>query len=439
MANQIATLQDKLARRDFAPRTRKTPPADAETNRLSYELQKAKREFHEALMKDRLARRSKTKKVLAGVGETLNTARAIQTSIDLSAVLRQGGFITLGHPIRAAKAIPDMLRAMLSAESQHRINEEINSRPNAPLYRSSKLYLSDQIGKLSQMEEAYMTRWAEKIPGVAASQRAYTTFLNRLRADSFDAMAAGLGRGETLTPVEAKAIANYINKATGRGSFGGNDTANVILNTTFFSPRYLASRLQLIAGQPFYGGTLKTRVAIAKEYARFLAGVGVVYALGSMAGGKIEDNPRSSDFGKMRFGNSRVDPLTGLAQISTLAGRVYTEQTKTPQGKIVQLSDSGNKKVPYGGSTTFDVLARFGRSKLSPSLGAAVDIAQGRDFSGQKVTLASETGKMLTPISVQDIYQAMQSEGIPEGTIIGLLSIFGMGVQTYDEKKKLPK
>jgi len=436
MSTRIAELQDKLAKGDFSKKERRPIKQDAEAVRLTFQLDKAKREFHEALMQDRLARRSRAKKIFAGAAEVVNSARAILTSIDLSAVLRQGGFVALGHPLRAAKIFPDMLKAMVSKEQQHRVMQEIANRPNAPLYRSSKLYLSDQAGRLSQMEEAYMSRWAEKIPGVAASQRAYVTFLNRLRADSFDAMSASLSRGETPTPLEAKAIANFVNKATGRGSFGGTDTANVALNTVFFSPRYLASRFQLLAGQPLYGGTARTRKAVASEYARFLAGVGVVYTLGLVAGGKVEDDPRSSDFGKMRFGNSRVDPLTGLLQITTLLSRLGSGQTKNTHGKVVQIRDAGRKKVPFGGTTAMDILARFFRSKLSPSVGLGVDVATGKDFSGQKVTAGSVAARTLTPISAQDIYQAMKSEGVPEGTILGLLAIFGMGVQTYDDKKK---
>src|SRR5690606_8088029 len=173
-----------------------------------------------------------------------NAARAILTSFDFSGLLRQGGFVVVGHPIRAARAIPKMFKAFASERAQQRIWDEIQARPNAPLYARSKLYLAppDSSQGLTKQEEAYMSRWAAGIPRVAASQRANTTALNVLRADSFDAMVQTLARGAEVTQAEADAIANYVNVATGRGTLGKAEPAAMHLNTIFFAPKYVASR-----------------------------------------------------------------------------------------------------------------------------------------------------------------------------------------------------
>jgi hypothetical protein len=213
-----------------------------------------------------------------------------------------------------------MFRALASERGQFASERQIMGRPNYPLYMRSGLYLSEHGLNLSRMEEVYMSRWVEKIPGVAQSQRAYTVFLNRLRADAFDAMSATLGRDGKLTLAESKAIANYINVATGRGNVAARENALVILNTAFFAPRYVLSRFQLVAGEPFYGGSARTRAAIGKEYARFLTGMGIIYGLGVLAGGHLEQDPRASDFGKLRFGNTRLDPLAG--PVGSLVGLV---------------------------------------------------------------------------------------------------------------------
>src|SRR6185436_8004561 len=218
LANRKTELEGMLARKEFSKKPKRIIQMDAEANRLHYEAMVAKRDWHEAMMKDRLANRSVPEKIIGAAGEVLNTSRAVLTSMDLSAVLRQGGFIAFAHPIRAAKAFPAMFKALRSEAGQHAVDQEILARKNYPLYQQSKLYLSEHGHKLSQMEEAYMSRWADKIPLVAASQRAYVTFLNKLRADSFDAMANGLARNKELTEVEAKAIANFVNVATGRGN-----------------------------------------------------------------------------------------------------------------------------------------------------------------------------------------------------------------------------
>jgi len=284
-----------------------------------------------------------------------------------------------------------------------------------------------------------MARWAEKIPLVAGSQRAYVTFLNKLRADSFDAMANSLSRSRELTANEAKVISNFINVSTGRGSLGMKENALVGLNTVFFAPRYVASRFQLLAGQPIwttrggYKATGRVRAEIAKEYARFLTGAAVVYALAmSNSDAEVENDPRSTDFGKIRFGNTRLDPMAGLLQNTVLLSKLATGEKKTLKGKVIPLRGT---KVPYNGETIPDTLMRFGRTKLSPAFGTGVNILAQKDLVGQPVTVQSELGNMLTPLALSDIYKAMLDQGVDRGAALSVLSIFGMGLQTYSTEK----
>jgi trans-2-enoyl-CoA reductase len=64
-----------------------------------------------------------------------------------------------------------------------------------------------------------------------------------------------------------------------------------------------------------------------------------------------------------------------------------------------------------------------------------VNFFAGSDVVGQPVTLASTATGLLVPLSTQDIYKVMQEQGVPEGTILTLLSIFGMGMQNFDASK----
>src|SRR5690606_18698368 len=102
----------------------------------------------------------------------------------------------------------------------------------------------------------------------------------------------------------------------------------------FFAPRLVASRFQLVLGQPFYGGTARTRKLIAQEYAKFLTGIGLVYLLSGLMGAELEFDPRSSDFGKIKVGNTRIDPLAGISQVTVLLYRLGSGQIKTGRGRI---------------------------------------------------------------------------------------------------------
>lgn len=438
-ANRIADLQEKTARGDFAkPPERKPMALDAEGQRLAFELDKAKTAFTRGQFEDMLRQRSTGKKILGAAGEVINTARAVMTAFDLSAVLRQGGFIALARPIRALRAFPAMFRAFGSEAGAHAVEHEIASRPNADLYRQAKLDLSKDGTKLSDMEEQYMSRWAKKIPLVAGSERAYRTFLNRLRADSFDAMASAFGRRGGATLAEAKAIANFINVATGRGQLGSKmATAAVGLNHVFFAPRLVLSRFQLLAGQPLWSGSMATRRAIAGEYARYLVGVGVVIALAKAAGSKdLETDPRSADFLKLRWGNTRLDPFSGLIQSTVVASRLLSGKTKNSSGQLVSLRTAPGEQRKFGQPDTTEVVGRFLRSKLSPVAGAALDVSSGRNLVGEPVTPGMAASRMFVPLTFGDVFTAMKERGMAGGAALSLLVILGAGLQDYDEKQK---
>lgn len=436
LATATAGYADRLARGDFAPRARPERRLDNEALKLKTAHEQAKAEFHRGLIKDRLARRTIGQKIYAGVKEAVNLPRTILSSWDVSAVLRQGGFITLGHPVRALRSIGPMFRALGSERRALMIEQEILNRPNAPDYKRSKLYLAPHESLvLSAMEEQIMSRVANRVPGVRASNRAYITFLNKLRADSFDAIKASIeSRGPSLSPLELQAIANYINVATGRGDLGKAAGMAEGLATVFFSPRLMASRFQLIA-RPLMGfrqggeTSFRVRKAMAVEYARFLAGMAVIYGLAELAGAEIEHDSRSSDFGKLRFGNTRVDPLAGLAQNTVLLTRLATGETMKRSGELRPIR---GERLPYGSDTAADVIARFLRSKLSPVVGAGVDVLSGSNVVGEPTTPATVAQRLTVPLSFQDIYETMLEQGMPRGTALAMLSLFGWGIQTYE-------
>lgn len=495
-----AELQRKLQNKEYlevAPKARSEVDRAFDSRRLDamQKLEQAKRDWTTFLFQRQLENRPVVIRALSSAGEALNTSRAILTSIDLSAPLRQGGFIAFGNPARAARQIWPMLKAFRSEKYQLEAMEGIRNHPNYALAQQAGLYMTD-MGEtdLSKMEEMYMSRWVQHIRGwkgavagatlgavagsvgtlgigaipgaavgaalgaagaVEASQRAFVTFLNLLRFESFNAMVTTLGRDGRVTKAEGEALAQYINVATGRGIIGMSKTlegkkvppsGNPILSTIFFSPRLAASRFNLLFGQPLYGGNARTRTLVAKEYGKFSMGIGIALGLAFMAwqGQDDEDkekapflemDPRSSDFLKVRFGNTRLDLFGGLLQATVLMSRIISGQTKK-RGEIVDLRGPGK---PFSGDSTIDVAAKFLRSKLSPAIGSIVNLLQGQDFAGDPATLKTEAIKMTVPMSLQNIAETMKDQGVPKGTIFTLLSIFGAGLQTYESSRNAPK
>lgn len=441
---RIANLEKRLREGNYVKTTKEYKQLTDEEHELKLQEDELRRKLWGKMHELRRENRPLLKRATDGLQDSVNLARSLMTSLDLSAVLRQGIIPTLANPIRSAKIIPQMLRAMMSTEAQDKIMRGIRKRPNAQDYEEGGLFLKDPSETSpSSMEEVFASRFIGKLPkwtlvgpAIRASERAYVSFLNLLRADVYDALKASSHPEGIMTHAEKKALAEATNTFTGRGKIGFSDKTSAGLNVLFFAPRYVASTFNALAGQPLYKGSAATRKAIAGEYARFLGGAALVYSLASMTFGDddgVETDPRSSDFGKLRYGNTRLNPLGGLLQNTVLLSRVASGQTKTLGGEIRDLR--GPNKKP-GGDSVADILMRFARTKLSPVVSAAVDTASGEDVIGQSTDIVNETRELVTPLSLRDIAGAMEDQGIPRGTVLSILNLFGMGLQSFEPRVK---
>lgn len=442
-----ADYLDRAERGDFQKQPRKGVTLDKEAQDLKFQLEQAKAEFNAKAEQWRRDQRTGAERTIDGVKQSLYASRAILTSVDFSAVFRQGGMAAFSHPILAAKAVPEMLRAFVNKRGEFDAAEGLRNRPNANLYEKAKLAIAVTEGSLTKQEEAFMGDWASHIPLVAASERAYVTFLNRIRADVFDSLVETLGRGGQVTDAEAKSIARFVNMATGRADLGRLNSAAAGFATVFFAPRYVASRFQLLA-EPIRQATiskdsLRVKKLVAAEYSRYLAGVATFYGLvalaGMIMGGDDEDqpqfefDPRSSDFGKVRLGETRIDPLSGISQMTVFLNRVLRGETKRADGTIAPLRGDD---VKFGQPDTGDVIWRFIRSKFSPAIGSAVDLASGETVVGEPVTPGSVAVNAVIPLSFRDIDETMRAQGFVKGTALSLLSLLGLGVSTYGDETR---
>jgi len=329
-----------------------------------------------------------------------------------------------------------MFRALGSERAAFRIEQEIQGRKNYKLYREGGVALTESRGASSNVEEMYRSRWGELVPGIPASNRAFTSYLNLIRADLFDAMHKSAFSTRTATPAELKAIGDYVNMATGRGSIKGYENMMIGLGTIMWAPKLVLSRFQMLLGKglmPGGGITAATRIAVAKEYARILTGIATIYAVHSfLTGEPVEDDPRSSDFGKIVVGNTRIDVLAGVSQATVFTARIISGETKSL--KSGQVKPIRGDYVPYGGTDTWKVITNFLRTKLTPAIGIGINLVDGKDLMGEKITLYDVPRETLVPLAMMDIYDAMDEEGVPPGFALGILGMFGVGIQTHEEK-----
>lgn len=433
LEKQITALQERIDSGDFAPRHRPAElPQSKELEQMVFDRDRLRRRIRVE------AAKLKPRTFWSKVALPFDVARDLLTTGEFSPVLRQGAIFAYGHPIKTVGRIKEMLEAWAYEQASDRLYGEMMAHPEMPGYQRAGGYISAMgaDASLSQREEIALSRLFYEAPFIKRFTRAGVVFLNKLRFDTYLSMKESVtGTGE-LTQVEAEALAQGINEATGRAFKNGLAIAG--LERTFFSAQYLTSRFQLLTMRPLWWyGTNRTRQAFAKEYFRALTGLATVYLLGWLAGGEDEWDRRSSDFGKIRFGDIRVDPLFGLSQIIVFGTRLILGETKsTKTGKVTPLR--GEERKPLQRDTT-DVIASFARSKLHPAFSIPWNILAGEKPTGQPTDFMTEAWDATHPITWEDIYKVAQEEGMGETAALSFVAFFGMGVQQYQdnwEKRK---
>jgi hypothetical protein len=378
--------------------------------------------------------------VLENLGAIVNLPRTMLAGIlDYSYALRHGGGMAISRNKRWREAFGTGAKSFLDEGLAIRTMDEIeNARP---------AWLTDEVGqglgfrtdnsgtlqpmpgqmrpglditpfeggKLVDREEAFVSRFTNLVPGVRMTARANITFLNKLRANVYDDIVSTWPES-MRTPVRLKQLGKYINAATGRGDLGALNEASALLGNLFFSPRYLASLVQaplyMIRADPLI------RKEAMKDMAAQFTGAATLLGLASVAGAAVELDPRSADFGKIRVGNTRVDPWRGYQQIARLVAMIQSGETKSAGGSIY-------------GIDADEAILRFFRTKLSPQAGFAVDAYYGKDLLDRPVEADFDNAwRRLAPLALQGLVEAIQ-EGPGEGIALSSLSLLGTGAQTY--------
>lgn len=386
------------------------------------------KEFVEAV----LEKRPLFEKVMATVGDLLNVPRSIMSTADLSAPLRQGVFL-IGRPKQFVPAFRDMFKYAFNPKAYEGFMESVKARPTYKQMRESRLALTEMGTDLAQREEAFMSNLIERIPGLGeiakGSNRAYSGFLNKLRADTFDdllktAKSQGIDR-----PGLGDDIAKFVNSATGRGDIGALSKAAPVLNGIFFSPRLIASRMNLL--NPVYYAKLDpfVRKEALKSLLTF-AGTGLtVLGLAKLGGAQVGEDPRSADFGKIKIGNTRYDTWGGFQQYFRLAGQLISGQlVNSTTGRITTLGEG------YRPLTRYEIALKFFESKENPVFSLATQLLKGQDFEGKPIDLKSEVAKRFVPLVIQDMAEVIKERGVAAAAG-NIPSFFGVGTQTYGPKE----
>lgn len=465
-AKKTAELQGRLAAGDFSSPAKKTFARSPEANKADAEFRTALSEYRQALAQNERANESLGKKFISLVGNALDLQRNLKLGGDLPPIFRQAGLIMLSRPWMTLKSLKGSIRSAVSEHQAQRVLAEVASRENAKngeYKRNMGLDVSDTHGQDEFLRSSWVkdlpifkplkyintrpTKWLSEVrgvPGFSHLERAHSTFLTRVRADYYDALTAGLWSKSGHTEAGKAIIGNAVNVFSGRGGLAEMGKSIGVLNKIFLAPNWVLSRFKAAVGEPIWHGPLKygfqprARAAIATEYLRQAAGLTTVYGLISGAIAykllpttTIEWDPRSSDFGEIRIGNTRINPMAGLSQVYRLFAGLYTSQHKAV--------DSGH----ITDVRIRDTLANEFRKKLAPVPGTAWTAKELRDKDkgigkGPPIPYAQRWKDLaqdaIEPLTSEDFRKAAADLGLAPGIAVGLLASFGAGVKIYDKK-----
>lgn len=397
--------------------------------------------FGKELIQETLNKRPALDKLKDLATEIINVPRSLMASFDMSAPLRQGILFTLTKPKSAIKAGQEMFRQAFSEKNYIQWLDDVKKDSFYKTMKEADLYIADSrrvSGGLAAREERFMSNLADRIPIVGrltkASERAYTSYLNKLRVDVFTNTAAKfqkMGLTPKDNPELYQSLAGFVNNATGRGDLGKFNRVSQQLNTLFFSPRLIASRFNLLNPAWYLKQSPPVRKEAIKSFAEFV-GVGIgILSLAKLGGADVEIDPRSTDFGKIKIGNTRWDIWGGFQQWIRVFSQLATGERKTQQGKVIPLS---KKKFPF--ETRLDVAERFLRGKLAPIPSLALEVFEGQKLYGEELKPLTEIQENITPLYLQDIGEAFEQLGPSALISVGVPAFFGVGVQTFEEKAK---
>ena len=459
---RIEEVERRIKNKDFAPPVKDLIAEDPELKRLRKELKRKIFDFRVENKKYELERRNKGRKMLDMAVNIAGVPRALMATADFSAPLRQGIFVAASRPFMTARAAKEMFKFWNSKEYYNEWMADFRESDGYDLTKKAGLSITDTADnvEMAAREEDFMSNLVEKVPFFGEtfnlnfdvkgrrfqigdlhgrSERAYTGFLNKMRIDLFQRgtellMNQGYNPNDDIAPF--KALATYVNAATGRGPMPDSlKTSAAALSTLFFAPRLISSRLYLLGGGPLWHTPNVVRKMYLRDLASFIAFGGVALGLSILAGADVEDDPRSSDFGKIRFGDDRYDIWGGFTQYITLFARTAMKSTKSSTGRIHPLDGRGFMAQDRG-----DVLGRFVRSKLAPTTALGWSWYTGKNYMGETFDWGDELLNMSSPLVLQDIYESItEDKPLWEVAASGALMTFGVGFQSYNANSFLQK
>lgn len=374
-------------------------------------------------------------KIVDGFMEAVNFPRATLASWDVSFTGRQGFLMLFKDPKLWAKSYGVAWKSYLSSEYADFLDLNIRTNPMFDFVRDV-LKVPFMEPYTAKTDERFVSQLARKVPGVRASERAYTAAANYLRYNFMYKMLEDWeGTGRTIQ--DKKDLAQVVKHITGYGDIKALEKYNKFLNIGFFAPRLYQATIQrvtdlnpieFVKGRPSVRFSPAQKMLAGVWLKAALTGSSILYLLSLIKGVEVEKDPRSTDFGKIRIGDTRIDFFGDNTRMIRMITQLSLGKRKTGSGDFME-------------AERIDIITKFLQTKLSPGAGLVVDMYSGQDFTGKILnpdveTVSEQIIARSAPLFLQDLYDMVASRGLDGVTAMGSVAAFnGVGVLTYPESQ----
>jgi len=329
------------------------------------------------------------------------------------------------------------------------IKAEIYSRPNAVngKYKAGD-YRLDVLH-----EEAIPTSLPEKIPGLGrlftASETAFGGGALRMRADLADMLISQMDTQgiNTLDPKNAKPAGNFVGSLTGRGTIKATGKQIEALNLLLWSARFFKSNVETVFAPAKFAATKLGLKTVESEGAAFIekkAAQNMVSIAGHVAGlmmmagfldpESVEEDPRGTNFGRIKIFGHWTDITGGMRTIAIMAARLVPI-TRDGERGVWKKSSTGKwtnlTAGEFGKDDAVDVFMNtLLLNRLAPVASIIRDYYRGEMFGGEPFDIKKSIINSLTPLSIQNVND-VKDEKFESVLAVGISELFGLGVSTY--------
>ena len=300
---------------------------------------------------------------------------------------------------------------------------------------SDPMYIDGTMDKakiLPKSEEQYPTTLPMRIPVLGnilkASEQAFTGSALRARIALLrHHLEVSKKNGVEITDGHIESLGKMVNSLTARGQWGKRGEPGIV-RILLWAPKMLKGNIDVLTGMQFVEGVdARTKKIAAQNLIKIVGITALTMMIAEAMGAEVEDDPRSTDFGKIVVGNTRFDITGGKASIITLAMRIARNSYKsTKTGEIIKYGSG------YGDKTRFDILVDFLTNKAAPPTRVVIDLMKGKNFRGEKVTVPNILYSLTTPISVKNAIE-LKDDNSAQAVLGVLLDAIGINTNTYIE------